>query len=1256
MTDAANVLSILDYVTAAGEPVSGGSIEFYQAGTSTARTVYSDAALTVSLGTIVYTDSEGFPVSTQGGSTRVSIYTGTAAYKVVVKNSSGTTLFTRDNIPGALDTSGFTTTSALPTVPVSAKTAAYTITTSDRGYLFNCNPTGGTFVMTLPSAVTAGDNFTIGIRHNGTANQVTIATVSSQYIRGPGTPTSYFSLVGRGEEVWLTSDGADWIVTSYTPALIRPGLLPPPLHVTDRLTAAPSSPTAGARYIVNGTPTGTWSTLGFAEHDIAEADGNGSWIKYTPADGWVAYVADETLLTQYRTSAWTDLSNITAPTTSALKIAVWADEKATNTSGGTSVDDAWTTHTLNTERSNTITGASLASNQFTLPTGKYRVDAQMAAYAMSDTQCRIYSVTNSAVKASSVQVFTANFTSAGASILSGAPVIVTAYIDVTAATETFAFQYYATIGGVASALGRVRNIGSEVEVYALLTVLDLTSVQGPIGTQGVQGDSGLDAAYPYQWSTSTSGDPGSGKISGNNATIASITQLQISETDSAGGSMAAVIATWDDSTSSNRATIKISKEGATQNFHSFRITGAGTDAGTYWTFPVTYIATSGTISNADSCAVLVIEKGDKGDTGATGSAGVYSFDYTFSTTTTSGPSTGTIRANHATLSSATALYIHETDRLGVSQAAAIAQWDDSTTTVKGYLTLVDLTTPANRVRFSITGANVDNGSDDTITVTYVSGVTSLTAVNVAILFERVGDKGADGAGSGDFVGPASSTDNAVVRFDGTTGKLGQNSGVIIDDSNNVTGVASVAVGDGSVSTPAITNTGDTDTGFYFSAADTVDLATAGVRRLEASATGTFGFNVAAQAASASVVRIDEPSGNTTNDTRVTIANSAGNRAALTQSNASDHITLAMGASAVSTLGNRWGLGMSGSGEYAISVEHGGYPSTYHKNVGVHVNATTAINPLSIGETEATTTSGQMVGIYKAGATYATLRNTTANIETIIGATASAGIFGTASAHAILFYVANSALLQFDGSALSPVSSGTVALGTSSLGYSNLFLHTGAVFNWGAGNVMLTHSAATLTLAGATSLAMGTSIAVGLGTIELGHASDTTLSRSSAGVLAVEGVTVALNSTSAAAHVASTIELGHASDTTISRSAAGVIAVEGVPLYSNIPQNSQSAAYTTVLADAQKHILHPSADTTARTFTIDSNANVAYPIGTAITFVNQASAGVVTIAITSDTMRLAGAGTTGSRSLAANGIATALKITSTEWIISGTGLT
>ena len=110
------------------------------------------------------------------------------------------------------------------------------------------------------------------------------------------------------------------------------------------------------------------------------------------------------------------------------------------------------------------------------------------------------------------------------------------------------------------------------------------------------------------------------------------------------------------------------------------------------------------------------------------------------------------------------------------------------------------------------------------------------------------------------------------------------------------------------------------------------------------------------------------------------------------------------------------------------------------------------------------------------------------------------------------------------------------------------------------------------------------------------------------------------------------------------------------IVSVIPQNSKSAAYTLVLADAGKHLYHPGADTDARVFTIPANASVAYPIGTAITFVNDTSGGVITIAITSDVLVLSPDGTTGSRSLAANGIATCIKMTATRWMISGSGLT
>ena len=118
----------------------------------------------------------------------------------------------------------------------------------------------------------------------------------------------------------------------------------------------------------------------------------------------------------------------------------------------------------------------------------------------------------------------------------------------------------------------------------------------------------------------------------------------------------------------------------------------------------------------------------------------------------------------------------------------------------------------------------------------------------------------------------------------------------------------------------------------------------------------------------------------------------------------------------------------------------------------------------------------------------------------------------------------------------------------------------------------TPSSGTLTNCGSlpvSGITASTSAALGVGSIELGHASDTTLSRASAGVLAVEGVNVLLNSgalgtpasgtltncgslpvsgitasTSTAIGVGS-INLGHASDTNIARSSAGVITVASV---------------------------------------------------------------------------------------------------------------
>ena len=105
-------------------------------------------------------------------------------------------------------------------------------------------------------------------------------------------------------------------------------------------------------------------------------------------------------------------------------------------------------------------------------------------------------------------------------------------------------------------------------------------------------------------------------------------------------------------------------------------------------------------------------------------------------------------------------------------------------------------------------------------------------------------------------------------------------------------------------------------------------------------------------------------------------------------------------------------------------------------------------------------------------------------------------------------------------------------------------------------------------------------------------------------------------------------------------------------YMGMPQNSTGTGITLAAADAGKHIY---VTTTGQTITIPANGTVAFPIGTTIVVVNANSVST-TIAISSDTLRLANSSSTGSRTLASNGMCTLLKVASTTWIASGNGLT
>lgn len=301
-------------LTTAGAPAAGALITIYAEDTLDLLTLYSDRDLTV---------TQANPVTCDANGLAPMMFLGTTAYKIKITTSAGVAIDEEDDLPGALDTSGFSATFSKPDTDVDAHSSDHTVVSGDLGKILNCNPTGGTFSITLISAVTAGNGKGVGIRHNGTANVVKIVTVSSQTIGIPGdVTTTAFCLYGRGHFVWLTSDGANWVCEERAPPLIAPNGGAGAIIIKDRISSAPSS-SPGSRYIV----TSAYST--FEQEDIIEDTGQGTWFEYTPAEdcGWIAYVQDENIYYYFRGTAWV-AENASDTQIGTIEIAVQAEMEA----------------------------------------------------------------------------------------------------------------------------------------------------------------------------------------------------------------------------------------------------------------------------------------------------------------------------------------------------------------------------------------------------------------------------------------------------------------------------------------------------------------------------------------------------------------------------------------------------------------------------------------------------------------------------------------------------------------------------------------------------------------------------------------------------------------------------------------------------------------------------------------------------------------------------------------------------------------
>ena len=169
-------------------------------------------------------------------------------------------------------------------------------------------------------------------------------------------------------------------------------------------------------------------------------------------------------------------------------------------------------------------------------------------------------------------------------------------------------------------------------------------------------------------------------------------------------------------------------------------------------------------------------QGVQGNTGATGAFGGATFDYTFDTSTVdSDPGAGKARFNNANISSATLLYIDDTDDGGTDVQAYLRTIDDSTSTIKGHFKVSNKTDPNDFALFTISAATEATGYHK-VTCAYVSGSTSFSASeDIVLTFARTGDKG--------DTGPAGAAATITVGST-STGSAGSNASVTNSGSSS----------------------------------------------------------------------------------------------------------------------------------------------------------------------------------------------------------------------------------------------------------------------------------------------------------------------------------------------------------------------------------------------------------------------------------------------------------------------------------------
>lgn len=285
-------------------------------------------------------------------------------------------------------------------------------------------------------------------------------------------------------------------------------------------------------------------------------------------------------------------------------------------------------------------------------------------------------------------------------------------------------------------------------------------------------------------------DPGSGNLRLNNSAPGSATAAYLDNLDANGATVSAELDTWGEGTGPTKGRLWLRAVSDPSAFHSYDVTAAVVDGTGYRKLTLDYVGGSGSFADGDELMVAFAAIGDQGSGYEYGAEAADSSELAPFETEAPGYKVwlddlgtdfgayagrgGVVRLIAGPAWEVVAVYTGpqgiqgeqgEQGEQGVQGERGIT-WRDDYSALTAYVT---------------DDGVLDNGSSWRALQATTGNAPPVLPTTSNAYWVLVAAKGTDGTGTGDVVGPASAVANRLAAFDGTTGKLLKDSGLLLSE-------------------------------------------------------------------------------------------------------------------------------------------------------------------------------------------------------------------------------------------------------------------------------------------------------------------------------------------------------------------------------------------------------------------------------------------------------------------------------------------